>query len=259
MNLDFHTFRDRFYEKVNEYQINWEVIGFLSANHQVYPFTTDTKVLSSVFEGICRPLVNEIADEYGYIMDVPFEQNVYPDFTLSPATGDIQRIAIDVKTTYRSFSREGKIQPLSFTLGSYTSFLRTPGAKKNIHYPYSEYVGHWIIGFVYTRTEIKEQLEPYYALCEIGTLPHPYHNVEYFIQEKYKIAGEKPGSGNTANIGSFKSKDIEDFRQGRGPFASLGKDLCDQYWRHFGQKASERDYNTVKEFLDWWREKGDSA
>ena len=29
--------------------------------------------------------------------------------------------------------------------------------------------------------------------------------VKYFIQEKYKIAGDKPGSGNTENIGSISS------------------------------------------------------
>ena len=251
MTFDFSSFRAKFHEKVDLYNINWEVIGFLSANHQVYPFTTDTKVLSSVFEAICSPLVNEIAIEHGYVMERPTEQNIYPDFTLSPITGNSLRLAIDVKTTYRSFNRRRQMQPLSFTLGSYTSFLRTPGATKNIHYPYSEYSGHWIIGFVYTRTILEEQLEPYYELCEIDNLPHPYHNVEYFVQEKYKIAGEKPGSGNTTNIGSFKSRDIEDFRQGCGPFAELGKEFCDEYWRNFKQKTENRDYNTVNEFLSW--------
>lgn len=259
MTLTFSDFRDSFHEKVEAYHINWEVIGFLSANQHVYPFTTDTKVLSSVFEAICSPLVNDIAGERGYILERPSEQNVYPDFTLSPVASDVQRIAIDVKTTYRSFNRNGDLQPLSFTLGSYTSFLRTPGAAKNIHYPYSEYAGHWIIGFVYTRTIIEEPPEPYYALHEIDTLLHPYHNVEYFVQEKYKIAGEKPGSGNTTNIGSFKSRDIEDFRQGRGPFAQLGKDVCDQYWRHFKQKASDRDYASVAEFLGWRETAGNNA
>lgn len=77
----------------------------------------------------------------------------------------------------------------------------------------------------------------------------PYHNVEYFIQEKYKIVGLTPASGNTANIGSFPTAKIDELRQGKGPFTLHGKEICDEFWRHYPKKAADRKYSTVDEFL----------
>jgi len=134
-------------------------------------------------------------------------------------------------------------------LGSYTSFLRSPTATKNIRYPYAEYVAHWVIGFFYTRTT---GIPAKVYRRESSAEPRcPYHDVEFFIQEKHKIVGESPGSGNTANIGSFPTARIDDLKRGKGPFAKLGKDICDEYWRHFGTTAATREYRNVAEFLEW--------
>ena len=54
---------------------------------------------------------------------------------------------------------------------------------------------------------------------------------QFFVQEKYKIAQDRPGSGNTKNIGSVTK--INELIQGAGPFSSLGEDVFDDYWMYY--------------------------
>jgi len=54
---------------------------------------------------------------------------------------------------------------------------------------------------------------------------------EFFVQEKYKIAIDRPGSGNTKNIGSVTN--IEALKSGKGPFAELGEEVFDDYWKFY--------------------------
>jgi len=51
------------------------------------------------------------------------------------------------------------------------------------------------------------------------------------VQEKYRIATDRPGSGNTKNIGSVTG--IEELVLGKGPFADLGEDIFRDYWRFY--------------------------
>jgi hypothetical protein len=50
----------------------------------------------------------------------------------------------------------------------------------------------------------------------------------FVVQEKYKIASDRPGSGNTKNIGSVTK--LDELINGKGPFAELGEDVFDDYW-----------------------------
>jgi len=43
----------------------------------------------------------------------------------------------------------------------------------------------------------------------------------------------------------------KELTEGEGPFAKLGKETCDEYWRNFEKNAKKRKYNSVKEFLKW--------
>lgn len=179
---------------------------------------------------------------------------------LAMPPSEFNKFAIDVKTTYREFySRKytypngdsyeaGDTQPFIFTLGSYTSFLRNP--TKNIQYDYRAYDGHYIMGFVYTRNDNSEEglVKDY---NDRGEVPPPYQDVEYFVSEKYEIAGEKPGSGNTENIGSFRTNEIEDLREGNGPFAEYGEDLFEEYWRNHGRYREEDKFSSIEEFFEW--------
>lgn len=251
--LTFQDFRSRFDALVKEYGMTWEAVGFLTSDDNVYPFGTDTKVISTVFEAHAGPLISEIAAEYGYTVEGA-PQTIYPDFTLTPASHKPPRIAIDIKTTYRRYNNNGTLTNFKYTLGSYTSFLRKSDGTGNIRYPYHDYSYHWVIGFLYTRTEgVPAKV---YRRDDAGTLKAPYGNVEYFLQEKYKIAGTTPGSGNTANIGSHPTNDIEDLREGRGPFAELGKEVCDTYWRNYGRTAASREFSNLPEFLKWRESNG---
>lgn len=241
--MEFKIFRKEFYHLYNQYKINWEVYGFLSHDDKIYIIGSDTKVLSTVFELLCAPLIREIAAKHGYnVEEAP--QTIYPDFTLLKSSDDLNKIAIDIKTTYR----RGIDKPFVYTLGSYTSFLRNN--TKNILYPYNEYRHHWVIGFLYSRIDNKGQplVLPYKERRKILS---SYGKVDFFIQEKYKIVGEKPASGNTTNIGSFPVRNIKELAQGKGPFAKLGKEICDEYWRNFDRSSKRRKYSTVKEFLRW--------
>lgn len=186
--------------------------------------------------------------------------------TITVPPSEFNKLAIDVKTTYREFySRKytypngntyeaGDTQPFTFTLGSYASFLRNP--TKNIQYDYRAYARHYVMGFVYTRNNNSEEglVKDYSDRDEV---PPPYQDVEYFVSEKYEIAGETPGSGNTENIGSFRTNDIEDLREGNGPFAEYGEELFEEYWRNHGRYREEDRFSSIGEFFEWRENTGD--
>jgi hypothetical protein len=56
-------------------------------------------------------------------------------------------------------------------------------------------------------------------------------NFEFFVAEKWKIASDRGGSGNTANIGSINN--IADIVNGRGMFSKLGESWFDDYWMNY--------------------------
>jgi hypothetical protein len=240
-------FSSQFHEKMAKYQPDFQIRGLLTGKDRVYPLGTDTKVLSTVFELIARPLVFEIAGENGLLVVEPRMQNFYPDFTLMKDESDVAKLAVDVKTTYRNFRRDGS-WTASFTLGSYTSFLRTE--TKNIVFPYSEYAKHYVIGFIYTRAEAVTA-KHFYMLSSRDDIPCPIADVEFFVHEKYRIAGERAGSGNTTNIGSIVGWSIEDFAQGRGPFAEAGEHVFLDYWRNYGRTRQTRPYTNLSEYYEW--------
>ena len=241
--MEFSEFKKEFYALYEKYKINWEVYGFLSRDDKIYLIGSDTKVLSTVFELLCAPLIREIASKHGYQLEES-PQTIYPDFTLLKNKEDKNKIAIDIKTTYR----RGDNKSFVYTLGSYTSFLRNN--TKNILYPYDTYKHHWVIGFLYSRQDKNNQpfVVPY---SERHKITSSYGQVEFFIQEKYKIVGERPASGNTTNLGSFPAKSVRELADGKGPFAKLGKGVCDEYWRNFEKNTKKRKYTSIKEFMKW--------
>ncbi len=76
------------------------------------------------------------------------------------------------------------------------------------------------------------------------------------MQEKYKIAKDTPGSGNTKNIGSCTK--ISDIKEGKGPFTRFGVKVFDDYWcnYHTGDMAmkagfSKAPYTNLVKFLEY--------
>ena len=79
------------------------------------------------------------------------------------------------------------------------------------------------------------------------------------IQEKYKIAGDKPGSGNTENIGSFKTASFDELKDGKGPFSALGQEIFDIYWKYYPKyRSTSKEYVSLDEFLKWYPVNQDS-
>lgn len=117
--------------------LDWSLVGILTKKQEVYTLSYDSKILSKIFEILCEPLVRNIADDLGMIMEKS-NQTVYPEFTLFNVEEPMEKVAIDIKSTYRQFNQDGSIRPFTFTLGSYRSFLRNN--TKNIKYPYNQYI-----------------------------------------------------------------------------------------------------------------------
>lgn len=238
------NFIEEFYKKAEELEIDWNIKGLIGSEQKVYALGNDSKLLGRVFEIIAAPIIKEIAAEYGYIVRIPNKQNTYPDFTLMKSEEDTEKIAIDVKTTYKELNKR-----LGFTLGSFTSYLRNN--TKNIEFPYNQYKSHFVIGFIYERNNEAEEGQ-ITTIDEVSTLHSPYHEVEVFVQNKLNITGQKKGSGNTDNIGSILVRSLEEFQNANGPFTNLPERLFLHYWRNYPRYTQlNKHYLDLNSYFEW--------
>ncbi|MCG2991002.1 type II restriction endonuclease, partial [Escherichia coli] len=78
----------------------------------------------------------------------------------------------------------------------------------------------------------------------------PYKGVKVFLQDKWVIAGDLAGSGNTTNIGSIHAH-YKDFVEGKGIFDSEDEFL--DYWRNYERTSQLRNdkYNNISEYRNW--------
>ncbi len=236
--------KDFILEALAQLQNGYTLCGVVDQRGRIYPLGSDTKVISALFEIVTRRVVAAYALEAGLLLVEPEKQNHYPDFTLMRDEYDQEKIAIDVKTTYRRKPQSR----FNYTLGSYTSYIHPKTESKNIVFPYSHYREHWVIGFVYSRVEGKRNLgDTVYSFESLRNIPVPFEDVEVFMQEKWRIAGDRAGSGNTANIGSINGT-MPDFVDGRGVFESEREFL--EYWRGYKRTVGERQktYSSIQGF-----------
>lgn len=236
--------KDIIFNRFNELarETSFEARGLVLSNNSIVTLGSDSKLIGRIFELITHGLLQQICDENNWILEETESQTVYPDFTIQ---GNNQKIAVDVKSTYRRYNRNNQIMRFGFTLGSFASFLRDN--TKNIQYPYDSYSHHLVIGFVYDRV-INANAGHIKNLND--HIQVPYNNIEFFIQDKHKISGDKPGSGNTENIGSFLSNNIQDFVNGNGPFTSLGISVFEDYWKNYPKyRATTKLYTNLSEYF----------
>lgn len=232
--------QQKYYELIKN--VRFDVYGILDKQDKILTMGTDSKLIGRVFEMKAQPVLEKLAEAFGMVLETPKQQTYYPDFIMYKDPH--KRIAVDIKTAY--VKQKGDMQ---FTLGSYASFLRNN--TKNIAYPYTDFVKHYVAGFVYQRNG-KAQESTAVPLDERRTMETPFYDVRCFIQEKYKIAGETTGSGNTENIGSITTKDFDDFKEGRGPFADLGEDVFEMYWSYYPKyREKPKCYANLKGFAQW--------
>ncbi|MBM3118977.1 MAG: restriction endonuclease [Chloroflexi bacterium] len=233
-------------DSFNKTGVEWHIKGVVNGKGNLYTVSNDTKLISKVFELVAFPIIIEAVEPYIEKWESEERQTVYPDLTLVVA-GDLpNKIAIDIKSTYRKASNRA-----GFTLGSYTAYMRPPFTK-NIRYPYTQYREHWIVGFIYSRVP---GVEPEVVnISNIDKVIAPITDVELIIREKWQIASDRPGSGNTTNIGSIT--EIEGLREGKGVFTKFeekGKEIFEDYWRNFDRNPP-RKYKSVDEYLAWRKE-----
>lgn len=227
---------------------NWKVRGFIDIEKKVYSLTSDTKVISKLFEINLFPYLNQFADSNNYRVEFAKYQNYYPDMTFIDRKYDKIKFAVDLKTTFRKNEKLCN----GFTLGSHGEYFIERTSTKNIQYPYAEYIGHFCLGIIYDRTAIAIEETKIYDIHKIQKIPVTASNFVFFIAEKWKIASDRSGSGNTANIGSIKN--INDILNENGVFAKYTEDLFDLYWMNYG-KLTVLDKNgksrTVKKLADF--------
>lgn len=203
----------------------WVVKGFIDIARNIYTISADTKVVSKVMELLLFPELARFAEKHGLKMVLSAQQNFYPD--ISFVDGDGHRFALDLKSTYRVDDKRVN----GMTLGSFTGYFRERNGTKNITFPYGSYSGHFVLGIIYSKSDGVIDQQKRYTLDELDQITSVIKDFQFFVQEKYRIASDRPGSGNTRNIGSVV--EIDQLVKGSGPFASLGEDVFDDYWMYY--------------------------
>jgi len=210
----------------------WTVRGFIDIFKNIHPISADTKVISKILELHLFPYFLSFAERSGYEIELAKHQNWYPDLTFIQKNNVSVKFAVDLKTTYRD--EEYPEFCNGFTLGSHGEYFIERTSSKNIEYPYDEYSGHFCLGIIYSRAAVEKNEETHiYSIDDIEQIPSVIKNFLFFAEEKWKIASDKGGSGNTANIGSIQK--IDDILNGNGVFAKAGEELFDDYWSNFGK------------------------
>ena len=241
----------------------WSIKGFIDTFKNVYTVSADTKIVSKILEIHLLPKILEFAEKNSYRIVLAQYQNWYPDISFVHSEDPTIKFAVDIKTTYRDPEYPGHCN--GFTLGSHGEYFINRSSKKNIQFPYNEYLSHLCLGIIYTRNDaddldetriykVKElflQSEYEGQKNQIGgkkilkvdnlhSITSVVRDFQFFVAEKWEIASGSRGSGNTANIGSITK--IEDIFNWNGVFKNLGEKWFDDYWINYGKiTASDKD------------------
>lgn len=237
----------------------WTVKGFIDIFKNIYTISADTKIVSKILEIHLFPKIMDFANKYGYKIVLAEHQNYYPDISFVKTANEKIKFAVDFKTTYKNPLKPHLCN--GFTLGSHGEYFENRKSTKNIQFPYSEYSGHFCLGIIYSRVDgatIDETKT--YDISRLKSISSVVKDFKFFVVEKWKIASDKGGSGNTANIGSIIH--IDDIVNGRGMFSKLGEKWFDEYWINYKKIKTTNDKNetviisNLKEFVEY--KKGNS-
>lgn len=202
----------------------WVVKGFIDIYKQIYTISKDTKVISKIIELYIFPLLYKFAEDNNLELLLAKEQNYYPDLTFKDDEGNL--FAVDLKSSYRKSGTRIN----GMTLGAFTGYFRNRTSAKNVTYPYASYKAHIVLGIIYTENKNIDESRSY-RLDDLENIISVAKEITFFVQEKWRIACDRPGSGNTKNIGSVLA--IEDLIAGNGTFAKLGEEIFDDYWMNY--------------------------
>jgi len=232
----------------------WTIKGFIDIYRNVYTISSDTKIVSKILEIHLFPKILRFAEKIGFNVVPADHQNYYPDISFVSAKNQDIKFAVDFKTTYRLPEYPDFCN--GFTLGSHGEYFSNRDSNKNIQFPYKSYLGHYCLGIIYSRTD-KENIDEtrVHKLDDLKSITSVVGDFAFFVVEKWKIASDKSGSGNTANIGSIQK--IEDIVSGRGVFSKLGEKWFDDYWVNYDKisvvdaTGKAKKIRTLKEFVEY--------
>jgi hypothetical protein len=241
------AFAEKLQQHVSTENGEWSVKGFIDVYKNIYTISSDTKIVSKILEIHIFPQIIQFAEQIGYNIILAEHQNYYPDLTFVNKQDENVKFAVDLKTTYRK-----KSGIASFTLGSHGSYFKERDKQKNIQFPYNQYVGHFCLGIIYTRNETSEK--EITNISNLKSITSVIQDFAFFVAEKWKIASDKQGSGNTANIGC--TLNLDDLKNENGIFSNLGEDWFDEYWINYGsatmlKNGKTKKITTIRDFLEF--------
>jgi hypothetical protein len=231
----------------------WTVKGFVDLYHNVYTISADTKIVSKILEIHIFPKILEFAKANAFGLVLTDHQNYYPDISFVSEVKPELKFALDLKTTYRLDDKPEFCN--GFTLGSHGEYFINRQSRKNIQFPYAEYAGHFCLGVIYSRVA-SEKLEETKRrkLSELRSIISVVRDFQFFVCEKWEIASDRSGSGNTANIGSITK--IEDILAGNGMFKKLGEKWFDEYWMNYGKITLPETGKKIAKLSDYLAYRG---
>lgn len=233
---------------------DWTLKGFIDVFQNIYTISADAKIVSKILEIHLFPKILEFARENNYKVVLAAHQNYYPDISLVSLDDENIKFAIDFKTTYRLLQLPEFCN--GFTLGSHGEYFINRNSSKNIQFPYNQYLGHFCLGIIYSRSDLSNIDETrIYNLTELKSITSVISDFKFFVCEKWEIASDSSGSGNTANIGSINK--INDILECNGMFKNLGEEIFDDYWMNYGkitvigEDGKPKKINKLKQFLEY--------
>jgi hypothetical protein len=226
----------------------WSVKGFIDVYRNFYTISSDTKIVSKILEIHLFPKILEFAETQGYVVVLPTHQNYYPDLSFVSVWDEQIKFAIDFKTTYKLPRSPDYCN--GFTLGSHGEYFINRSSSKNIQFPYKDYLGHICLGIIYSRGIERDVDEmQVHNLSNLRSITSVIKDFEFFVAEKWQIASDRRGSGNTANIGSINR--IADIVNNNGLFSKLGESWFDDYWMNYGKITIVNEEGKTKKSPIW--------
>lgn len=218
---------------------DWTVKGFIDIYRRIYTISIDTKVLSKVLELLMFPVIARFAEEQGFDLILAPAQNQYPDISLVYRASPDICYALDIKTTYRkNEDKNGQTLVSGMTLGTFGGYFRTRDRPVSSTFAYNRYSKHYVLGVVYSRVQGIDERRVY-NIEDLADIPSVARDFQFFLHEKYRVAADTAGSGNTKNIGSTRY--LERLLNGTGVFARLGVEVFDDYWMNYFTAAMARE------------------
>jgi hypothetical protein len=83
---------------------------------------------------------------------------------------------------------------------------------------------------------------------ELKRITSVLNDFSFFFQEKWRIASDRQGSHNTANIGSIYK--IIDLENGNGVFKNLNEKWFDDYWMNYGKIIITQKEGKTKKLIN---------